>query len=187
MRNSVIFHQILGLTFGIALGFFLASHWPPGKKISPPSDQNIATTQGPESGTHCARNELAESAVCPPCGAEAKYDPPSFQASVPATIVANLEAEAHVRWTKVSGAPRYRLYITDKAGRVVKSYSTGRTELTLKELPRPKTTTMAEYWISLASLNSLGLPGPRGEKRKLIVHGRPDLVAPKIMLIRIED
>jgi hypothetical protein len=183
MKNSVIFNRFLGLGIGIAIGFFLASHWPPGKKISPTSGQSIAESSNPTSATQC----LSDAAVCPPCGADVKYDPPSFGPNVPSTVVADLEAQAIVNWTSVSGAPRYRLYVTDKSGRVLKTYSTGRTSLVLKELPRPKTTTTAEYWISLASLNNLGLPGQRGEKRKLIVHGRPDLVAPQIKLIRIED
>jgi hypothetical protein len=172
------------LLIGIVLGFGIANFW---HHVSTPP---IPPAPNAESNTQdvTQRQELqCPTLQCPPCESEITFAPPELRSDVPNPLVSQLGQEARVAWLPVPGVKSYRVFVKNSKGTVVTSYTTKKTNAVLKDVPRPRSSKPSQYWVSVQSLNNLGLPGEASEKRRLLVYGRNDLIAPEIKTILIED
>lgn len=135
----------------------------------------------------------APAPVCPPapapkCGPSTDIlPPPTYSENLPEELETNREAEVRVAWDEVPGAKGYRVYVTDRTGRLVKKYSTSRTTIYLKDIPAPEDVAEVNYTVALATANADDKEGERGEMRPLKVNRQSSVVAPTIKRIVIED
>jgi hypothetical protein len=181
--------QLAGcFTAGIAVGIFVYSHQ------TKSNDQNRAEISHSVADPPIAQQTQEGTPACPVCpickqgvSTLERLPPPEFSPKLGAEMRSNLEGEVLVEWLPVENAKRYKLVVTDGTGHHVRVRGVARTRIYLKDLPRPASEDSIDYWVTLASVNADEIEGEPSEKRKIVVRGRPDLRAPKIKTIQIED
>ncbi|MEK7354891.1 MAG: hypothetical protein AAB250_00480 [Bdellovibrionota bacterium] len=128
--------------------------------------------------------------VCPACeemiNKEAKLPPPTF-ADKTKEFIANEDGEATIRFHPVKGAIRSRVTVLDDRGGRVRTFSTRKDYVLVKDVPCPPDRKYVTFSVVLSSMSLLGQEGEFSEKRKLTIAGRPELIAPTIKTITVED
>jgi hypothetical protein len=102
-------------------------------------------------------------------------------------IETNHEGESMVKWEAVPGAKKYAIHLENAAGKIVKTYTTPRTIIYLKDIPLPEGAREANYFVRLASINGKDEQGPLGPKKQMHVKPQANLMAPSIQEIKVED
>ncbi len=112
--------------------------------------------------------------------------PPKFFNKMPQSFQSTVDSAAFLKWYPVDWAREYGIHIVDKQGKTVKLITTAKTQFSLGEIPKTSNVAVAEYSLSLSSINLSGKPGPSGEKRTLFVRGLSSIIAPEIKSLKVE-
>ncbi|MES2963100.1 MAG: hypothetical protein V4760_04360 [Bdellovibrionota bacterium] len=174
MAKKYLLFFSLGLLVGVACALIFARQ----KASVVPSPTSPTTNQNPD----CP--------VCPTCeevvAATAKIPPPEWVDETK-EYIANDDGEVTIRFKPVKGSVKHRVTVVDGRNGRVRTFATKRDWVIVKDIPIASDATKVTYGIVLSSMNILGQEGDFGEKRKITIKGRPELVAPTIKAITIED
>ena len=176
MGKKYILFFSLGLLVGVAIAMILRPKNLPNPISETPQNQTT------NSGNECP--------VCPTCEdvarAQSKLAPPAW-ADETKEYFANDDGEITIHFKPVKGAVKNRVTVVDGRNGRVRTFATKKDWVIVKDVPVPPDATKVTYGLVLSSMNILGQEGDFGEKRKLTLKGRPELVAPTIKAITIED
>lgn len=176
MAKKYILFFSLGLLVGVAIALILRP------KSTAPGTPETAHNQTQNSDNSCP--------VCPTCEdvarASSKLPPPAW-ADDTKEYLANDDGEITIHFKPVVGAVKNRVTVVDGRNGRVRTFATKKNWVVVKDVPVPPDATKVSYGLVLSSMNILGQEGDFGEKRKLTIKGRPELVAPTIKAITIED
>jgi hypothetical protein len=176
MAKKYLLFFSLGLLVGVGCALFFSTKSGSGG-LSP-------TKQG------STPNQNGDCPVCPTCdevaSQTAKIPPPEW-ADDTKEYIGNDDGEVTIRFKPVKGAVKNRVTVVDGRNGRVRTFATKKDWVIVKDIPIAADATKVTYGIVLSSMNILGQEGDFGEKRKLTIKGRPELVAPTIKAITIED
>lgn len=179
MGKKYILFFSLGLLVGVAGALIFAQKSSRGTGAGKTS---VNGNQMTSDGVECP--------VCPTCEevkeASSKLPPPEF-AEDTKEFIANDDGEVTIKFKPVKGAVKSRVTVVDGRNGRVRTFATKKNFVIVKDIPVPPDVTKVTYGIVLSSMNILGQEGDFGEKRKLTLKGRPELVAPTIKAITVED
>ncbi len=111
---------------------------------------------------------------------------PTFTAAFPDHLETNSATEIRIAWNKVEGAKGYSLIVEDVHGKLIKKYSTTRTD-TAVQIPAPETGEGISYSLRVVAVNPGDIEGEKGEPRKMKVMRRNSALAPSLKQITIEE
>lgn len=106
---------------------------------------------------------------------------------MPKEFQGNFEGEIRVSWIRNPEATRTRVIVTNPRGKRLKTFSTKGQSVVIKDLPRDPQLALVEFKVTLASVNADDKEGALSESRRLTIKGKPELIAPKIKTIQVED
>ncbi|WP_413612339.1 hypothetical protein [Bdellovibrio sp. HCB-110] len=178
MDKKTFFSTSGGLVVGICIGF-LASPLSPSKNASTVSP---VTPEPPK--------KVLEKIVykeCPQDSADTPLPAPSLSANLATPLMSNHEGEIRVTWNEVPHATRYRLQVLDTEGNVIKTYTTSRSTVYLKELPYDEGRPFTPYSVVLSTINRKSEEGALSPRYEVRVLPLKNLTAPTINEISIEN
>lgn len=176
MAKKYLLFFSLGLLVGVAAALIFSGKKPPIPGVLPPP---ISSQSGD--------NECPVCVACEDVAAAASKIPPPEWIDDTKEFIANDEGEVTIKFKPVKGSVKNRVTVVDGRNGRVRTFATKKNYVIVKDIPVPPDATKVTYGIVLSSMNLMGQEGDFGEKRKLTLKGRPELVAPTIKAITIED
>ncbi|MEK2645798.1 hypothetical protein [Bdellovibrio sp. BCCA] len=174
--------QIIFSTFaGILIGFII------GKVTDRPTPLNNIESAPPSIQKQESAPEKIVYKECPTDPTDSILPAPSLSANLATPLLSNHEGEVRVAWNAVPHATRYRLQVLDPVGKVVKTYTTPRTTIYLKELAYNESLPFTPYSVVLSTINRKNEEGAISPRYEVRIRPLKNLTAPSINEITIEN